>query len=58
MRMDISEDWKITGEVTDIKTTISEFQTFFFSRTGKAQLETRLKVINPYFMSYLNNLLE
>jgi len=56
--MDISEDWKITGEVTDIKTTISEFQTFFFSRTGKAQLETRLKVINPYFMSYLNNLLE
>lgn len=56
--MDIREDYKITGEVTDIKTDIKEFKTYFFSRTTKAGLQSRLSILDPFALSYMNNLLD
>jgi len=33
MRVDVTLDYKITGKVTDITSTIKDFQTYFYSLT-------------------------
>lgn len=58
MRMDIREDYKISGEVYDIVTTIKDFKTYFYSHTTKEGLDARLSFLDPWAISYLNNLLD
>ena len=58
MLMDISDDYLITGEVTDIKTEIKDFKTYFYSNTTKEGLDARLSFLDPWAISYLNNMLD
>ena len=41
MLLDISDNYMIIGEVTDIETEIMDFKTYFFSHDTKESLEAR-----------------
>lgn len=58
MRLGVTEDYKVTGVVEDLKTEIIDFKTYFHSYTTKASLSAQLAFIDPWAVSYLNNLLE
>ena len=58
MRMDIREDYRISGEVSEIVTTIKDFKTYFYSHTTQKGVEAKLSFLNPWAISYLNNLLD
>lgn len=58
MMLDISNDYLITGEVTGLDTEIKEFKTYFYSRTSKEQLNSRLKFYDSIPRSYINNMLK
>ena len=58
MEMDIREDYKISGEVIDLVSTIKDFKTYFYSHTTQEGLDARLSFLDPWAISYLNNLLD
>ena len=58
MMLDISNDYLITGEVTGLDTEIKEFKTYFYSRTSKEQLNSRLQFYDSIPRSYINNMLK
>ena len=58
MEMDIREDYKISGEVIDLVSTIKDFKTYFYSDKTQEGLDARLSFLDPWAISYLNNLLD
>ena len=58
MRIDITPDYKVTGMVEDLTTEIIDFKPYFHSYTTEKGLSAQLAFIDPWAISYLNNLLQ
>ena len=57
IRMNIMPDFKITGKVHDLKTKMHDFKAFFWTYATKESLDSQLSFLDPWAISYINNLL-
>ena len=57
LHLDITEDYKIAGQFTDIQTEVKDFRTYFYSFTTIDGLSAQMSVLNYWLISYLNETL-
>ena len=58
VRINIRQDYTITGAVHDLKTNLIDFKSFFYTFATKESLSSQLEFLDPWAMSYINNLLD
>ena len=52
----MTEDYKLTADVLEMKTEVKSFNPFFHTETNKFVMETQLAIVTPYFTQSLNNI--
>ena len=57
LHLDITQDYKIAGRFTDIKTKVEDFRTYFHSFTNIDGFSAQIGVLNNWLISYLNEIL-
>lgn len=58
IHINIDENYKIIGNVQNIKTEVKEYVPYFYSRSNIKGLDASLSILDPWAVSYLNNMLD